>query len=142
VAIVNPVAPADILTRNERRLELTAVPHGISYAALSGEQRGHLVSLVRHYIERTTPEVHQYSWTRIERAGLEAIRFAWAGSQARGHGHYYAITGPTLLIEYDNTQNGANHIHSVVRDLTNDWDEDMLASHYEQAHDHSDTQAL
>jgi hypothetical protein len=140
VAIVNPVAPADILTRNGRRIELTAVPHGISYASLSAEQRGHLVSLVRHYIERTTPEVHKHNWARIERAGLEAMTFAWAGSQVRGQGHYYAITGSTFLIEYDNTQNGANHIHSVVRDLANDWHEDVLASHYEQAHDQSSAQ--
>jgi hypothetical protein len=137
VVIVAPVAPADILTGNQRRVELTAVPQGISYAALSGEQRGHLLSLVRHYIERATPEVHAYSWARIERAGLERITFAWAGPETRGQGHYYAVAGPTLLIEYDNTQNGANHIHSVVRDVTNDWDEDVLTNHYEQAHDAS-----
>jgi hypothetical protein len=51
-----------------------------------------------------------------------------------GKGHYYRIHGPTLLIEYDNTQNNGNHVHSVVRDLTNDWGEDLLKMHYEASH--------
>jgi hypothetical protein len=141
VAITDPVAPADILSRTARRPALAAVPRGIRYAALAGEQRGRLASLVRHYLERAAPELQAHSWGRIERAGLEQLSFAWAGPEARGQGHYYAITGSTLLIEYDNTQNGANHIHSVVRDLANDWDEDLLASHYEQAHGKPTTQA-
>lgn len=134
LAIVDPVAPDDILTKNYRMADPTAVPHGIAYAGLSGPQRGHLVSLVRHYIERTAHELSAHAWARIERAGLDALTFAWAGSAERGQGHYYAINGPTFLIEYDNTQNQANHIHSVWRDLTHDWGEDLLAAHYAHAH--------
>jgi hypothetical protein len=134
VAITAPVAPDDILTRNEQAADPGAVPRGIAYAALSGEQRGHLVGLVRHYIERAADELSATAWARVERAGLGALSFAWAGPEGRGQGHYYAVTGPTFLIEYDNTQNGANHIHSVWRDLTHDWDSDVLASHYAQAH--------
>ena len=55
------------------------------------------------------------------------MTFAWAGSDAPGRGHYYAVRGPTFVIEYDNTQNGANHIHAVWRDLESDWGEDVLA---------------
>jgi Protein of unknown function (DUF3500) len=134
LAIVDPVAPADILTKNYRLADPTAVPHGIAYAGLSGEQRGHLVSVVRHYIERTADEVSAHVWVRIERAGLEQLTFAWAGSEERGQAHYYAVKGPTFLIEYDNTQNNANHIHSVWRDFTHDWDADALAEHYAHAH--------
>jgi Protein of unknown function (DUF3500) len=133
-AIVDPVAPADILTKNYRMADPMAVPHGIAYAALSGEQRGHLVHVVRHYIERTADELSAQVWARIERAGLDALTFAWAGPEERGQGHYYAVKGPTFLIEYDNTQNGANHIHSVWRDFTHDWGEDMLADHYAHGH--------
>jgi hypothetical protein len=57
LAVVDSVAPADILTKNYRMADPTAVPYGIAYGALSGEQRGHLVSLVRHYIERAADEV-------------------------------------------------------------------------------------
>jgi Protein of unknown function (DUF3500) len=134
LAIVDPVAPADILTKNYRMADPAAIPHGIAYAGLSGEQRGHLARLVRHYSERTADEVSAQAWARIEQAGLDALTFAWAGPEECGHGHYYAVKGPTLLIEYDNTQNNANHIHSVWRDFTHDWGADVLADHYVQAH--------
>lgn len=134
VAIVDPVAPADILTKNYRMIESNAVPHGIAYAALSGEQRERLISVVRHYTGRAADEIGAHSWARIEQAGLEGLAFAWAGPEERGHGHYYAVKGPTFLIEYDNTQNNANHIHSVLRDFTNDWNDDVLAQHYAHSH--------
>ena len=134
LAVVDPIAPDDILTKNYRMADPTAVPHGIAYATLSGEQRGHLVSLVRHSIERTANELSAHAWARIERAGLDELTFAWAGSEERGQSHYYAVKGPTFLIEYDNTQNSANHIHSVWRDFTHDWDADVLADHYAHAH--------
>jgi hypothetical protein len=134
IAIVDPVAPSDILTKNYRMADPAAVPHGIAYATLSGEQRGRLVGLVRHYIERTADELSVHVWARIERVGLAELTFAWAGPEERGHGHYYAVKGPTFLIEYDNTQNRANHIHSVWRDFTHDWAGDVLADHYEHAH--------
>ena len=65
---------------------------------------------------------------------MDDLTFAWAGPEEPGHGHYYAVRGARLLIEYDNTQNGANHIHAVWRDLDNDWGEDLLARHYATAH--------
>jgi hypothetical protein len=133
-AIVDLVAPSDILTKNYRLADPSSVPHGITYAGLSGSQRGHLVSRVRHYVERTADELSGPAWARIERAGLDGLSFAWAGPEQRGQGHYYAVKGPTFLIEYDNTQNQANHIHSVWRDLTGDWGADLLAEHYAHAH--------
>ena len=65
-------------------------------------------------------------------AGIEKVRFAWAGGLERGQPHYYRIQGPTFLVEYDNTQNNANHVHSVWRDLQNDFGEDVLKNHYDQ----------
>ena len=61
------------------------------------------------------------------------LQFAWAGSIERGKGHYYRVQGPTFLLEYDNTQNDANHIHSVWRDSENDFGDDLLRRHYEQS---------
>lgn len=71
---------------------------------------------------------------KIEKAGFENFSFAWAGSLEPGRGHYYRIQGPMLLIEYDNTQNNANHVHAVERDLDNDFAEDILKEHYGQHH--------
>mgnify|MGYP003581174027 CR=1 FL=1 len=71
---------------------------------------------------------------KITAAGKDKIHFTWAGGLRRGEGHYYRIQGPTFLIEYDNTQNNANHVHTVVRDLTNDFAEDILKEHYRKEH--------
>ncbi|MBM3871811.1 MAG: DUF3500 domain-containing protein, partial [Verrucomicrobia bacterium] len=67
-------------------------------------------------------------------ADWNKVAFAWAGGLNRGDGHYYRVQGPTFLLEYDNTQNNANHVHAVWRDFTNDFGEDLLKRHYEQAH--------
>ncbi len=138
LAIVMPVAPDDILTENFRRVDPDLPPDGIRYADLTGEQRDHLVTLVRHYVTRATAEVSAGVWERIERAGLDGVGFAWAGPEERGQGHYYAVKSAQFLIEYDNTQNDANHIHSVWRDFENDWGEDLLAAHYAATHSHGD----
>jgi hypothetical protein len=140
VAIVTPIAPADILTENFRQADPELPPNGIGYGLLTGEQRGHLVELIRLYVMRATDEVSSGAWARIERDDLAGVGFAWAGPEERGHGHYYAVKGGSFLIEYDNTQNNANHIHSVWRDVTNDWGEDLLAAHYAATHQHGDHQ--
>lgn len=135
VAVVDPRAPADIRSGTGRLADVGSVPSGIAYERLDGGQRTGLERLVRHYLERAGPEIASAEWDRIEAAGLASLAFAWAGSDRPGHGHYYAIRGPRTLIEYDNTQNGANHIHAVWRDPTNDWGEDLLAAHYRSAHE-------
>jgi hypothetical protein len=134
LAIVDPVAPADILSGTGRRAELRDVPAGIRHDALEAAQRSALEALVRHYLGRYDPAVAMDQWSRLVDAGLDGVTFAWAGPDEPGRGHYYAIRGPSLLIEYDNTQNGANHIHSVWRDPANDWGEDQLAEHYRRDH--------
>ena len=79
---------------------------------------------------RYRAEIAEADLKQIHEAG--DIFFAWAGGTEPGQGHYYRIQGPTFLIEYDNIQDKANHIHSVWRDLKNDFGEDLLKKHYEQ----------
>jgi hypothetical protein len=79
-------------------------------------------------------ELAAFEWGKLERAGIDGVHFAWAGPEKRGQPHYYRLQGPSLLVEYDNTQNDANHIHSVWRDPNNDWGADLLRQHYRQAH--------
>jgi Protein of unknown function (DUF3500) len=58
------------------------------------------------------------------------------GGLERGEGHYYRVQGSTFLIEYDNTQNNANHIHCVWRNFKGDWGEDLLEEHYQNSPHH------
>ena len=134
IAVVDPVAPPDILSGTRRLADVRAIPSGIRHEQLDEAQAAGLEGLVRHYLGRARPEVAEAEWARVVDGGLSPVTFAWAGPDDPGRGHYYAIRGPVFVIEYDNTQNGANHIHSVWRDLTNDWGEDRLAAHYRAAH--------
>jgi hypothetical protein len=72
----------------------------------------------------------------IQAAGLQNIRFVWMGAQEPviGKAHYYRIQGPTFIVEYDNSQNNSNHVHSVIRDLKNDFGGDILSEHYKNSH--------
>ena len=134
VAVVDDTAPADILTGVGRLADLRSLPVGIRHADLGAPRQAALERLIRHYVERARPEVAEPMWERIATAGLGDVTFAWAGSDAPGRGHYYAVRGPTFVMEYDNTQNGANHIHAVWRDLERDWGGDVLSEHLRAAH--------
>ncbi len=131
--IVDPAAPPDIVTRAERRIKLDH-PIGLSVSEMKPAQRKILGDLVSEYLCRVPEDV---AWTRmnqIEKEGTSSIHFAWAGSEKHGSPHYYRLHGPSFLVEYDNTQDNANHIHTVWRDLRNDWGEDLLRSHYTASH--------
>src|SRR5579859_7603136 len=137
VAVVSATAFPDILTDKYRVANAFAPPRGLAFGRMSGEHRGLLTRLVRHYVERTNAELSGQYWRNRIEPELGELTFAWAGSDEPGQGHYYAIKAPSFLIEYDNTQNGANHIHSVLRDISGDWGEDILAAHYAEAHRHA-----
>ncbi len=115
-------------------LEYTDAPKGIRASALDGGQRLALTALLRQYVARMPDELAESEWARIEAIEDGALSFAWAGGLERGEGHYYRIQGPGLLVEYDNTQNDANHIHTVWRDPERDFGRDLLAEHYAQSH--------
>ena len=134
IAVVDPVAPPDIRSGHGRRALLDGIPFGIRRGTLTTPQQAALGALVRQYLGRARDEMAAAAWERIVDAGLDDLTFAWAGPDAPGHGHYYAIRGPRTLIEYDNTQDAANHIHAVWRDLRDDFGEDVLADHYRRAH--------
>ena len=133
-AIVNGIAPADILTTNDSRVDPRRLPTGIRHAELDPEQRHGLERLVRHYVDRTTPDLAARAWAAIASGGLDDVSFAWAGPEEPGSGHYYVVRAGDLILEYDNTQDGANHVHSVWRAVDGDWGTDLLAAHYAAFH--------
>lgn len=132
-AVVAEKAPADIITGNKRKAWLQEPP-GLAYPELRAEQQQLLKKLVAVYVDRYTKLMADLLWKEIGAAGWDQLHFAWAGGKAWGTGHYYRVQGPTFIIEYDNTQNNANHVHTTFRDLKNDFGEDMLLQHYKKAH--------
>ena len=129
--IIEAEAPEDIVTGNARTVELGRF-EGLPASEMNDEQSHALMHVIEEYLNNTNADVAEAEMRRIHEAGLENLHFAWAGSTERGEGHYYRIHGPTMLIEYDNVQGGANHVHSVWRDPENDFGDDLLRRHYEE----------
>lgn len=132
-AIVDAKAPGDILTSNSRQAALKGQASGISAAKLNGKQMEKLNALLEMYAGNMPEQVAAYREEQIKKAGKN-ISFAWAGGVNKGDPHYYRIQTPAFLIEYDNTQNNNNHIHSVWRDFTGDFGADLLKDHYQTSH--------
>ncbi|MFO7823526.1 MAG: DUF3500 domain-containing protein [Cyclobacterium sp.] len=128
-------APLDIITSNDRSAQVLD-PKGLSYRSMNSEQQSLLKKLVHVYLSRNTAEYQKKLLDRIMQAGWDSFSFAWAGSEINqvGEPHYYRLQGADLLIEYDNVQNNANHVHTVIRDLQADFGGDLLQSHYQQDH--------
>jgi hypothetical protein len=128
-AIIADTTVGEIVTRNDPAVGALA-PQGVTAAEMPAAQQRQLRALVALYAGRMAPAVARRQLDRIERAGFGRVRFAWAGAAEPGRQHYYRIHGPTVLIEYDNSQNGGNHVHTVWRDLENDFGRDLLRDHY------------
>jgi hypothetical protein len=134
-AIIATSAPSDIILGPDR--QSVPEPAGLAYGEMSERQRQILMRLIDEYIGNMREEVARAQREKVEKSGVASIRFAWAGGTRVGEGHYYRIQGPTFVIEYDNTQNGANHVHSVWRDLEDDFGGDLLRRHYAESPDHA-----
>jgi hypothetical protein len=115
-------------------LSFTAAPKGIAVATLDAGQTAILRELIGCYLARLPDQLADAQARLVERE-FDRLGFLWAGGAERGEPHYYRIQGERLFIEYDNTQRGVNHIHTVWRDLANDFAGDALARHYAQSHD-------
>ncbi len=137
VAVLNTLAPDNILTTHQRKAAIQA-DTGIAYARLSREQQGTLLALIEEYLNAQPRALALQRLDKLRKAGLPAVKFAWMGGLNKGEGHYYRVQGSTFLIEYDNTQDNANHIHCVWRDFNGDWGEDLLAEHYLNSPHHRD----
>ncbi|MBR62192.1 MAG: hypothetical protein CL904_06030 [Dehalococcoidia bacterium] len=142
-ALVSELAPLDIYTLNSPLLldgSGTTLPHdGIEVTNMNKSQKGLFLKLLNEYIQRLRPELSKPILDSFKDEGFERLKFAWAGGFSLNEGRYFRIqrTRPhSLLIEQDNVQNDANHIHSVIRDIDEDFGVDLLRMHYEQSHIH------
>ena len=126
--VIAPETTNDIVTTNKPKAEIASFD-GVAAGTMTAPQKAQLRKLLEVYASRFPAAQRTSQLARIEKAGFDKVHFAWAGSLDVGKKHYYRIHGPSLLIEYDNSQNDANHIHSMWRDPEHDFGGDLLRKH-------------
>jgi hypothetical protein len=134
LAIISAEAPADIVTVNLPYVGDEVQPEGLAAKDMSVAQQQVLQALIEVYVRRLPDQLAEVELGKLQRSDLAQAHFAWAGVAERGGPHYYRIQGADYMAEYDNTQNDANHIHAVWRDLSNDFGGDLLRQHYQRDH--------
>ena len=127
-AIIDKVALDDIVTTNQPKVDPLASA-GLTASAMTPAQRDLLMKVVESYTSIMADDIAGERLAKVRKAGVERIAFAWAGEAERGTKHYYRLQGPTFLIEFDNTQDDGNHVHSVWRDFDGDFGRDILREH-------------
>ncbi len=132
-AIIAKRAIREIITGADRKVEAPE-PTGLAASEMKSKQVKQLMRVIQEYVGRYRAEFAQDDLAKIEEAGIGNIYFAWAGSSKPGEPVYYRIQGPSFIMEYANTQGGANHSHTVWRDFKNDFGYDALKAHLEQHH--------
>jgi hypothetical protein len=133
-AVFSAMPPDDILTRADPVADPRVLPEGLRHGDMTEPQQVLLRRLVRRYLDRAPAAYAEQCWKEAVEAGIDRIGFAWAGGAHRGARHYYCVSAPDFLIEYDNTQDGGNHAHSVWRHLRHDFGADLLHLHYAARH--------
>ncbi len=133
IAIIADKAPKDIYTGADKSVTPLEAK-GIKVSQLEKSQLMGFTRIINEYLQNMPADVASSRWEKLSKAGMDDIQFAWAGSTDVGEAHYYRIQGPTFLIEYDNIQNKANHIHAVWRDFDGDFGRDILKEHHMHSH--------
>ena len=128
-AIFSNLSYLEIVTSNSTEVGPLS-PVGIRYAELNNTQQKNLLALIDEYLSAMPTDLAKRRMNEIEKENLSEIRFGWAGATQAGKGHYYRIQGKSFLIEFDNTVNNANHIHTIWRDFDGDFGKDMIKEHY------------
>lgn len=127
-AVVDARTYGEIVTRAAPQVS-PLEQRGLTVAAMGEAQRAQVRRILETYAASFEPSIRE---ARLARAleGFESMRFAWAGPTERGKPHYYRLQGPRVLIEYDSSQDGGNHIHTVWRDFEGDFGRDLLREHH------------
>jgi len=132
-AIIATDAYKEILTSNAKRASLEGKPQGLPVSKMTKAQVQRLTDLLDVYAGNVPEQMAEARMAMVKQAGRD-LYFAWAGVAERGGPHYYRIQSPTFLVEYDNTQNNNNHVHTVWRDFANDFGQDLMKQHYDSNH--------
>ena len=130
-AVFSTKAPRDVINGPARKQAEALTPIGLTATDMHQDQQRLLHKLIDQYLDQFRAEIANADRKKIEDAGFEKVSFGWAGQIQPGKPHYFRVQGPTFILEYDNTQNGANHAHVLWRDFKNDFGQDSLQKHYE-----------
>jgi hypothetical protein len=132
-AVIGDRSLGDIVSGPGRETALNNF-EGVPLARLNEAQQDGLMRILALYAGTMRKEIADAAMLRLRETGIERLHFAWAGSLEPGRPHYFRIHGPSALVEYDNTQNGANHVHSVWIEPGGVFGRDLLKAHYRDAH--------
>ena len=132
-AVIHDKAPWDILGYNSSKQPIHN-DEGLAGRDMNGTQQEMLLTLISEYVNGAPAPVAADRIAKIRDTGLDDYRLVWAGGLDRGRDHYYRIHGGQFIVEFDNIQNEANHIHSVWREVDNDFAQDVLRDHHLMYH--------
>lgn len=135
-AVFTDVAYNDIITFHDSKVK-PLKSEGVKVSALNDKQKDKLKAIIYEYLSSLPESLAHAREIQIHNEEFNQLRFAWAGSTEKGEPHYYRIQGKTFLIELDNTQNNANHIHCVWRDFDGDFGRDLIKEHYKNSGHHN-----
>ena len=128
VALVSGKPIGDVGSGTRLKVD-PANPLGMAAAQMTPAQRDLLMKLLESYTNVMAADIAADRVNKIKAAGIEKITFAWSGSSEPRQPYFYQVQGPTFVLEHNNTQNNANHIHSVWRDYNGDFGRDILGEH-------------
>ena len=101
-------------------------PVGLPVGELSDDRKALVLEIIQTYLGTLPEATAKPLFDRLSAAGIENIRFGWTGSTEQRRPHYYRLQGPTFLLEFDNSRNSGTHIHSVWRDFTEDFGQNLV----------------
>lgn len=140
VAVIGEKAPSDIVTSSDRVAAIEG-NYGLKFGEMTELQQRFVMELLTAFASTQREDVAKARLGAVQAEGMQNLTFAWMGDTTGAKGHYYRIQGPSFVAEYDNVQNGANHIHTVWRDFDGDFGRDVLKEHHAHGHDHGHSHA-
>jgi hypothetical protein len=117
--VVGPTAPDVTTGPNSAQIDSPKL-EGLAVDQLSTDQRQHLTDIVRAYAATFPAPVEAILLDQLARSE-PTLHIAWTGPLDRSQNHAFRILGPSLLIDFNNTQNGVNHIHTFYRGVGADF---------------------
>jgi hypothetical protein len=131
-AIISDKTYNDVVSLNHAVAD-NIEPKGLLISDMAADQKKLVMDIIYEYATTIPADQAMKRMSQIRKEEMDDILFAWAGATVLGKAHYYRIQGTTFMIEFDNSQNNANHIHSVWRDFDGDFGRDLLKEHYQNA---------